>query len=75
MSRVATQIGGAFGVAVLAVILHASTSSGTVGGFQTAFWCATGFAALGTPLSFLLPRAQPKPTTPSAAPQSATVAD
>jgi EmrB/QacA subfamily drug resistance transporter len=61
ITRIATQVGGAFGVAVLAVILHAA-------GFDRAFWWAVGFTGVGVVLSFLLPAA-PAPT-PAAPPTS-----
>jgi EmrB/QacA subfamily drug resistance transporter len=65
ISRIGSQIGGSFGVAVLAVILTGAITAenvpGLVDGFRTAFWWATGLAALGIPLSFLLPRSAPKP--------------
>jgi EmrB/QacA subfamily drug resistance transporter len=56
ISRIASQVGGSFGVAVLAVILTAAVaSSGGSAGFDAAFWWATAFAAVGIPLSLLLP--------------------
>lgn len=48
ITRVAQQLGGSFGIAVLAVIL-------ANGGFETAFWWATGFTGLAVVLSLLLP--------------------
>jgi hypothetical protein len=57
VTRVAQQIGGSVGVAVLAVILTtAATSSGSlVTGFQIAFWCAVGLTALAIVVALVLP--------------------
>jgi EmrB/QacA subfamily drug resistance transporter len=55
ITRIASQIGGAFGVAVLAVILALSVAGGLTAGFQAAFWWATALALVGVPLSLLLP--------------------
>ncbi|MDQ0777176.1 EmrB/QacA subfamily drug resistance transporter [Streptomyces aurantiacus] len=60
IARIATQVGGSFGTAVLAVVLHSATGDGTTPhelaiGFDHAFWWATGFAAAGILLSLLLP--------------------
>jgi EmrB/QacA subfamily drug resistance transporter len=71
ITRIASQVGGSFGVAVLAVILTASVNGGLSGGFQAAFWWATGLAALGVPLSFLLP-ASVRPATPTVVAPAAT---
>ncbi|MFT4264514.1 MAG: MDR family MFS transporter [Nocardioides sp.] len=56
-TRVAQQLGGSFGTAILAVILEAAVTgeSGAVHGFQIAFWWTVGFVGLATLLSFLLP--------------------
>jgi EmrB/QacA subfamily drug resistance transporter len=61
VTRIAQQLGGAAGTAVLAVILQgAATTSGAVAGFQHAFWWAVGFTGLAVVLSLLLPgRAKP----------------
>jgi EmrB/QacA subfamily drug resistance transporter len=48
LTRIAQQIGGSFGTAVLAVILVQS-------GFHVAFWWATGFSLLATALCVWLP--------------------
>lgn len=80
IGRIASQVGGSFGVAVLAVILATAASTGATGGFTTAFWWATALAVLGVPLSFLLPasaqgRAEPgagTATGPAAAVPAAT---
>jgi EmrB/QacA subfamily drug resistance transporter len=57
VTRVAQQIGGSFGTAVLATILTsvAATSAALGDAFDTAFWWATGFTVLAAVLSLLLP--------------------
>jgi EmrB/QacA subfamily drug resistance transporter len=57
VTRIAQQIGGSVGVALLAVILSTTaTSSGSVAtAFDVAFWWASGFTAVAVALSFLLP--------------------
>jgi predicted MFS family arabinose efflux permease len=60
ITRVAMQLGGSFGVAVLAVILasHAAGATSLAGvaeAFDVAFWWAIGFTVLAVGLSFLLP--------------------
>lgn len=71
VTRIAQQIGGAAGTAVLAVILQgAATSVGPVAAFQEAFWWAVGFTALSVVLSLLLPgRPKPLQQPPAAAPE------
>jgi len=49
LTRIAQQLGGSFGTAVLAVILAGTHSFG-----QT-FWWAVGFTAVAVPLALLLP--------------------
>jgi EmrB/QacA subfamily drug resistance transporter len=62
LTRIAQQVGGSFGTAVLAVILAATHS------FDHAFWWATGFTALAVAVSLLLPgRGEPTPTPAAAA--------
>ncbi|WP_028045750.1 MDR family MFS transporter [Cellulomonas sp. URHE0023] len=61
ITRVAQQIGGSFGTAVLAVILVSSVAGSAslhdlAGAFDVAFWWATGFTALAAVLALLLPR-------------------
>ncbi|MFG2621235.1 MDR family MFS transporter [Streptomyces sp. NPDC048507] len=75
ITRIAQQIGGSFGVAVLAVILDTAlgTSAGsaaqTAHAFGRAFWWATGFTAVALGLSLLLPgRTPPRPPAPTPAP-------
>jgi EmrB/QacA subfamily drug resistance transporter len=63
VTRVGQQVGGSFGVAVLAVILASGTSAVASTGeladaFDTAFWWATGFTAVAAVLSLLLPRTE-----------------
>ena len=65
ITRIASQLGGAFGAGLLAVVLAASThGASTIGelalGFDQAFWWATGLAALGAVLSVSLPRRNPE---------------
>lgn len=60
ITRIATQVGGSFGTAVLAVILTAATTAATsttalTDAFQQSFWWASGFAAAGALLSLALP--------------------
>lgn len=60
ISRVAQQIGGSLGTAVMVVVLQ-STSAGSRGpddlahGFSNAFWWAIAFTAVATPICLLLP--------------------
>ena len=61
VTRIAQQVGGSFGVAVLAVILtNAAAGATDLGGladaYDVAFWWATGFTVVAAGLSFLLPR-------------------
>jgi EmrB/QacA subfamily drug resistance transporter len=57
VTRIAQQIGGSAGVAVLAVILAAaSRGTGTLASaFDVAFWWTVGFTAVAVVLSFVLP--------------------
>jgi EmrB/QacA subfamily drug resistance transporter len=69
ITRIAQQVGGAAGTAILAVILQgAAASVGPVAAFQDAFWWAVGFTALAIVLSFLLP-GRPKPVREAPAEQ------
>lgn len=66
ITRVAQQLGGSFGTAILAVILtsaatHATGQAGIADAFNVAFWWATGFTALAVALSLLLPSAKRAP--------------
>jgi predicted MFS family arabinose efflux permease len=73
ISRVAQQIGGSAGTAVLAVILQrtstgAHTPADLATGFGDAFWWAAAFTAAAVPLSLLLPgRPSPAPQVQGAA--------
>lgn len=58
LTRTAQQIGGSFGVAVLAVIFESSVAAhhgDLVAAFHVAFWWSVGFAALAALLSIWLP--------------------
>lgn len=59
LTRIAQQIGGSFGTAVLAVVLEqavSGTGSGAItSGFHIAFWWATAFALVATALCIWLP--------------------
>ena len=61
ITRIAQQIGGSFGVALLAVILDSALADSTGGvdspvtAFQDAFWWATGFTALAMLLALARP--------------------
>ncbi len=72
--RVAQQIGGSFGTAVLAVILaHTITAGHPADAFHQSFWWATAFTAAAALLALALPGKPaptppaPNPTTPSKA--------
>lgn len=59
--RVSQQLGGSFGVAVLATILATGAAGATTldevaAAFDSAFWWVTAVAALAVPLSLLLPQ-------------------
>ncbi|WP_245933508.1 MFS transporter [Arthrobacter livingstonensis] len=71
LTRIAQQIGGSFGVAVLAVILQAFiTANGTgaaalAAAFDQAFWWAVGFTVVAVAVSLALPgRAAVSPKQP-----------
>ncbi|WP_405148956.1 multidrug efflux MFS transporter [Sphaerisporangium sp. NBC_01403] len=68
ITRVAQQIGGSVGTAVLAVILQHTTGGHTPGtvadGFGDAFWWSVAFTAVAVPLCLLLP-GRPKPQAPA----------
>jgi hypothetical protein len=66
MTRIAQQLGGSFGSAVLATILAqqliSHATSGVVGhasAYNTAFWWAVGFGLLALLIAFLLPKRPP----------------
>ncbi|MET7400218.1 MDR family MFS transporter [Dactylosporangium sp. NPDC005572] len=58
ITRIAQQLGGSFGVALLAVVLHGTS-------FGTAFWWAVTFTAVAMVLSVLLPARQAQPLAPA----------
>lgn len=66
-TRITQQVGGAFGAAVLAVILerqaagHAAGTAGLAGAFGTTFWWCLGFTVLGLLPALLLRRPAPAP--------------
>jgi EmrB/QacA subfamily drug resistance transporter len=60
ITRIATQVGGSFGAAVLTLILSgslatATTTGGVTAGFQRAFGWAIGFTVAGMLISIALP--------------------
>ena len=66
VTRVAQQLGGSFGVAILAAILTnaalgVTDLAGLAHAFDMAFWWAVGFSVVATAMTFLLP-ARPHPT-------------
>lgn len=79
ISRVAQQIGGSAGTAVLAMILQrtsagARTPAALAAGFGDAFWWAAAFTAGAVPLCLLLPgRPSPKPQVQVATPDEEPV--
>ncbi|MBA8990034.1 EmrB/QacA subfamily drug resistance transporter [Curtobacterium pusillum] len=76
ITRLAQQLGGAFGTAVLAVVLAGAAAGGDpAAAFQQAFWWAIGITAFATAMAALLPGRQPAvPPAPAAAPQAAPAA-
>ncbi|GAA4392452.1 MDR family MFS transporter [Tsukamurella soli] len=63
ITRIASQVGGSFGVSVLAVILAGAASTGSLASaFQQSFWWAVGFAGVGVLVSFALPGRPPDAT-------------
>ena len=57
ITRVAQQLGGSFGTAVLAVILERGAAGHSLAGaFDVAFWWASGFTALAVVVALVLPR-------------------
>ena len=64
ITRIAMQVGGAAGVAVLAVVLQRAVSTlGPAGAFQHAFWWAIGFTGVSVLLALVLP-GRPRPVAP-----------
>jgi EmrB/QacA subfamily drug resistance transporter len=61
LTRVAQQLGGSFGTAVLATILAGGTAAAQshadlAGAFHEAFWWAIAFTAIATVIGFVLPK-------------------
>jgi hypothetical protein len=79
LTRIAQQVGGSFGTALLAVILEGSLRSlgggatATAHAFDRAFWWSIGFTVVAVGLGFLLP-GRPAPV-PATAPEPALAAD
>ncbi|MEU8132751.1 MDR family MFS transporter [Streptodolium elevatio] len=72
VTRVAQQVGGSVGTAVLAVVLQhtadgAKTPAELADGFDHAFWWAVAFTASAVPLCLLLPGRTPAGGAPGAA--------
>ncbi len=72
ITRVAQQVGGSVGTAVLAVILQRTISgardlAAVAAGFGDAFWWSVAFTAVAVPLCLLLPGrpVRPEPTDPA----------
>jgi predicted MFS family arabinose efflux permease len=72
VTRIAQQVGGSAGVALLAVILATSAAGGgsPARAFDVAFWWTVGFTAVALILSFVLPGRAPV-AAPTASPQLA----
>jgi EmrB/QacA subfamily drug resistance transporter len=69
LTRMAQQIGGSFGTAVLAVILEGAIAAhhgSLADGFHVAFWWSAGFSAVAVLLSLWLPGAQRTPPAEAA---------
>ncbi|MEU3989674.1 MDR family MFS transporter [Streptomyces platensis] len=78
ITRIAQQLGGAVGIAVLAVILQHSTGdartpSALADGFGTAFWWSVAFTSAAVPLCLLLP-GLPEPAAPDDAAEAEAAA-
>ncbi|WP_258370225.1 MULTISPECIES: MDR family MFS transporter [unclassified Curtobacterium] len=73
ITRLSQQLGGAFGTAVLAVVLAgAAAGNDAAAAFQEAFWWAIGVTAFATVMAALLPGRRPVPPAPGTlAPQPA----
>ncbi len=64
ITRLAQQLGGAFGTAVLAVVLSGAAAGGhPVAAFHEAFWWATAITVLATATALLLPGRPVGPAT------------
>ncbi len=76
ITRLAQQVGGAFGTALLAVILESAIGSGASGaalahGFDVAFWWAVGFTVIAIGVCVALPSRR-VPARPAPAPAEQT---
>jgi MFS family permease len=72
LTRISQQVGGSFGVALLAVILEGAlatyavpTLANTASAFDQAFWWCVGLSALATIVSFALPTRTKPEVAPS----------
>jgi EmrB/QacA subfamily drug resistance transporter len=66
ITRIVQQVGGAFGTALVAVILDTALASGnTAHAFDTAFWWTIGMTILAAAVALLLP-ARARPAVPAA---------
>jgi EmrB/QacA subfamily drug resistance transporter len=82
ITRIAQQVGGAFGTAVLAVVLDSAIriAGDPAAGFHQAFWWATGFTALALVACLWLPgrrsaeRASDEPATTTRSDEPAAAA-
>lgn len=64
ITRIAQQLGGSFGTAILAVILQiatagAATQAAAAGGFQVSFWWAVALTVVAAVVALLLPGRRP----------------
>lgn len=67
ITRIAQQVGGSFGTAVLAVVLTSTLTAAAPpavreGAFRQSFWWAIGFTAIGILISLALPGPVPVPS-------------
>jgi MFS family permease len=72
ITRLAQQIGGAFGTAILAVILESSNDGAhgiaeIASGFDTAFWWAVGFTVVAIGVCVTLPSSPARVSSPAPA--------
>jgi EmrB/QacA subfamily drug resistance transporter len=77
ITRLAQQLGGAFGTAILAVILEGATAgahdiAGIANGFDVAFWWAVAFTVVAIGVCLALPA--PTPVASSSGPASSGLA-
>jgi MFS family permease len=66
ITRLAQQLGGAFGTAILAVILETAAAGGSTPAeyalaFDVSFWWAVGFTVVAIGVCLALPAPQPRP--------------